>query len=116
MAESEFLRNIRVMKEKRERKLMSLGKDPIAEIEKCTLVKRNAIIEDQYQVQMTIIWHNWPSDSFAEIEYSKMTFVWKKIWKIGRENNTKIFKFGLSIKLLIKLFNENLLAKFLKEL
>ena len=51
MAESEFLRNIRVMKEKRERKLLPLGKDPIAEIEKCTLVKRNAMIEDQYQVK-----------------------------------------------------------------
>ena len=37
MAESEFLRNIRVMKEKRERKLLNLGKDPIAEIERMVM-------------------------------------------------------------------------------
>lgn len=50
MVESDLLRNLRLMKEKRELKLKALGSDPIAEIEKCSMNKRKAIIDNNYKV------------------------------------------------------------------
>ena len=46
MAETDFLRNIRLMKEKRDQNVKNLGKDPIAEIEKCHENKREKLIKE----------------------------------------------------------------------
>ena len=46
MAENDFLRNIRLMKEKRDKNVKTLGKDPIAEIEKCHSEKRKEFIKE----------------------------------------------------------------------
>ena len=49
MAETDFLRNIRLMKEKRDQNVKNLGKDPIAEIEKCHENKREKLIKEMKQ-------------------------------------------------------------------
>jgi len=69
MAESEMLRNIRLMKEKREQKLKFSGMDPIAEIEKCSMLKRKAIIDTNYQQTSDIkLTHSDPENSVLKTQ------------------------------------------------
>lgn len=72
MAETDFLRNIRLMKEKRDQNVKKLGKDPIAEIEKCHENMREKLIKEMKQ-----------DENVLEVEFLNFylrSLVFKNFW------------------------------------